>query len=194
MPCAPGTVWSQWKQTCIPPREAKEQNPEAPAENPETAAPLPEKPAAPAENTDDVADEQYAREVLSAVARALDQVESRQRGPDRARDDREPEELSRGPDRARDAAAGGEWGDFAISEAEEGIRPDRSVVNCEDPCEITGTSEDGHEWKHTKKCVPTDRTQYRILINGSDLVMQCSPGTAFSMETCDCTVRQIPKH
>ena len=63
-----------------------------------------------------------------------------------------------------------------------------------DPCEITGTSEDGQEWKHTKKCVPTDRTHYRILINGSDLVMQCSPGTAFSMETCDCTVRQIPKH
>ena len=88
----------------------------------------------------DLLDEQYAREVLSAVARALDQVESRQRGPDRARDAREPEELSRGPDRARDAAAGGEWGDFAISEAEEGIRPDRSVVNCEGSSKFDLTS------------------------------------------------------
>merc|ERR1711976_580747 len=151
-----------------------------------------------AETADTVVDEKYAREVLEAVAKAIDEVESKKRGPIRAQEnqDSDADEMARRPDRARDGApvAEGEWGSFALSESEEGLRPARSV-SCGDPCEISGTTEQGENWTHKKRCVPGDRTKYTILLGGGDdeVVMSCAYGTAFSMETCDCTVRMIPK-
>ena len=63
-----------------------------------------------------------------------------------------------------------------------------------DTCVISGESDDGEPWSHTKRTVPGDRTKYVIeLGDGNDVTMTCAYGTAFSQETCDCTVRMIPK-
>ena len=78
------------------------------------------------------------KEVLAAMVKAIDEVDSRHRKPDRARGDKAEERVG-GP--SRDGGASpesvggsmeeiiyeGDWGDFPVSEQEEGLRSVRSA-------------------------------------------------------------------